>query len=287
MPVTLAVVLAAVLTAAAVGAVSRTRRGPDPVDPAAEERWLVAWIGRRQRLKTLVRRLDREIVGGVMLVVALTVVFATALVVGLVFDMVDAESGLAAWDRSVSEWGSRHATERSVRILDHITDLGGTGVLTGAVIVVAAVDFARHRDRDVVLFLVVTLIGVVVVNNALKVLVGRERPPVEHLVGAAGASFPSGHSSAAAAAWFALALVVTRHQGRRRRAVAAGLAALVTVAVAASRVLLGVHWLTDVVAGVAVGYGWFVLSAVVFGGRLQRLGDPATHASEADPSLQR
>jgi undecaprenyl-diphosphatase len=81
--------------------------------------------------------------------------------------------------------------------------------------------------------------------------------------------------------------VVTRHQGRRRRAVAAGLAALVTVAVAASRVLLGVHWLTDVVAGVAVGYGWFLLSAVVFGGRLQRLGDPATHASEADPSLQR
>ena len=44
---------------------------------------------------------------------------------------------------------------------------------------------------------------------------------------------------------------------------------------AASRALLGVHWLTDVVAGLVVGWGWFLLSALAFGGRFQRLGDPA------------
>jgi undecaprenyl-diphosphatase len=44
--------------------------------------------------------------------------------------------------------------------------------------------------------------------------------------------------------------------------------------VAASRALLGVHWLTDVVAGLAVGWTWFFVVAVIFGGRLQRFGEP-------------
>jgi undecaprenyl-diphosphatase len=56
----------------------------------------------------------------------------------------------------------------------------------------------------------------------------------------------------------------------------------VAVLVAASRVLLGVHWLTDVVAGLALGWGCFVLMSVVFGGRLERLGEPADRIVDAD-----
>ena len=54
----------------------------------------------------------------------------------------------------------------------------------------------------------------------------------------------------------------------------AGGAALVAIVVATSRALLGVHWVSDVVAGLALGWTWFLLVAVVFGGRTQRLGDP-------------
>jgi undecaprenyl-diphosphatase len=47
-----------------------------------------------------------------------------------------------------------------------------------------------------------------------------------------------------------------------------------------------VHWLTDVIAGVALGWGWFLLSALAFGGRFQRLGDPAVRTAVRSEALQ-
>ncbi|MET0577433.1 MAG: phosphatase PAP2 family protein, partial [Ilumatobacteraceae bacterium] len=104
----------------------------------------------------------------------------------------------------------------------------------------------------------------------------RDRPDVLQLVGAAGSSFPSGHSATAAATWSAVALILGRGQPRRTRALLAAGAAVIAVAVAISRTLLGVHWVTDVVAGLFVGWGWFLLVAIAFGGRAQRLGDPTS-----------
>jgi undecaprenyl-diphosphatase len=134
------------------------------------------------------------------------------------------------------------------------------------------------------LFLAAVGIGEWLLNNGLKQIVDRERPDIFRLVGASGPSFPSGHSAAAAAGAAAIALVLGRDRRFRTRAVLAASAALVAVAVATSRALLGVHWLTDVIAGVAVGWGWFLLVAVLFGGRLQRLGDPVVRANAAAPS---
>ena len=59
----------------------------------------------------------------------------------------------------------------------------------------------------------------------------------------------------------------------------AGGAALIAIIVATSRALLGVHWVSDVLGGLAFGWGWFLLVAVVFGGRAQRLGDPVVDAA--------
>jgi membrane-associated phospholipid phosphatase len=278
-PVTLAVLLTAMIAAAVVWALSRAPTGADPVDPEPEERWLVAWLRAHARFGVVARAIDRKVVGGLMLTVALAIVFVTAFVVGLVFDMVDRDNGLARWDAAVADWGSENATAWSTTVLDGLTDLGGSGYLALVCTGVAIYDYVRYRNRNVVVFLIVVLGGVVLINNGLKLIVGRDRPDVAHLVGSSGSSFPSGHSAAAAAAWFALALVIGRYWSRRGRATLAALAAVIVVAVAASRALLGVHWLTDVVAGVAVGWGWFLLVALVFGGRVQRLGEPADRAA--------
>lgn len=285
MSVTL-IVLGAALLAAAIVLVWSRSAGPrqvDPIDTEAQERWLVRLIGRHPALRRWAVHTDRHVAGGLALVVALAVLSAGAIGVGLLFDMVDGNRGIARWDRSVADWGSEHATGWSTRVLDLVTDLGATPVVVGLALIVALVDRRRYGNRQVPLFLAAVLGGVFAVNNILKLIVDRERPDVVHLVSATSSSFPSGHSATAAAAWCAFALVLTRHEDRRRRAAGAAVAAVVTGGVAASRALLGVHWLTDVLAGVTVGWTWFLLCALAFGGRLQRLGEPAEEAASRPP----
>ena len=277
MTVTWIVLLVAGLAALAVFASSAVRALPDPIDPGAEERAAVRWFDHHPRLQRFLRqRFDRRTAGGLLLTVSLLVTFAVALAVGILLDMVDETSGLAELDNDVAEWGAAHASVAAVDVLKVITHLGGTWVLVAALAATATIDLVRHHNVEVVVFLGTVLAGEKLIVNGLKELVDRERPDVMPLVSFSGASFPSGHAAAAAAVWPAVALVLSRGRRRVFRALLAGGAALIAGAVAASRAVLGVHWLTDVIAGLAIGWGWFVVVAVVFGGWAQRLGDPVT-----------
>ncbi len=277
MTVTSVVLLVALAAAAAAFLFSAVRALPDPIDPVDEERAVVRLLDRRPRLRRFLReRFDRRTAGGLVLTVSLLVVFVAAVVVGLLLDMVDSSSGLASFDDAVARWGAAHADSAAVEVLRVVTYLGDTVVVLLALAVTGVIDFARYRRFDVFLFLLAVIVGEKLIVNGLKEVVDRARPDVQQLVDWAGPSFPSGHAAVAAAAWPAIALVLGRARPRPLRAVLAACAALIAIAVAASRALLGVHWLTDIVAGLAIGYGWFLLCAVMFGGRSQRLGDPLT-----------
>lgn len=288
MSVALAVVLVAVAMATLAFAASASRSvDADPIDPAVEERALIRWIGRHPRARRFLgQRFDRRSAGGFLLTVGFAITFAVALGLGVLLDMIDENSGLARLDRSASEWGSENADARAVDVLTWITHLGSTVVVIAALAVAAVVDFLRHRNRDVFLFAAVVGLGQTLINNGLKEIVSRERPSVLRLVEASGNSFPSGHSAAAAAGAAAVALILGRNQRRGVRTALATAAALVAAAVATSRALLGVHWVTDVVGGLLLGWGWFLLVAIAFGGRLQRLGDPAERAGAVAPGSE-
>src|SRR5207302_9691156 len=103
---------------------------------------------------------------------------------------------------------------------------------------------------------------------------------IRRLTGFSGASFPSGHAATAAATFASLALLVGLRRSHRVKAALTGIAAGVAIGVATTRVLLGVHWFTDVLAGLALGWAWFAICSIAFGGRLLHFGAPVEAAEE-------
>ena len=248
----------------------------DPVNPAKAEQAVRRSLLHHPRLRRFLHeRMDRKSAGGFLLTASIVVLFAVSIFVGIVLDMYN-HSGIAAADRSVAAWGSRNGSTATAHMMKWITQLGSTPVIVAVLLLTACVDYFRRHSREVFAFVAAVGIGQLLLSNVLKIVVHRDRPDVLRLVVAHGYSFPSGHTVAAASSWLAVALVLGRDRSRRTRALLASGAALIAVSVAVSRALLGVHWLTDVVAGLAIGWGWFMIVAIIFGGRAQRLGDPVS-----------
>jgi len=141
-----------------------------------------------------------------------------------------------------------------------LTSLGGTSVLVLVVVLVASYLAADGRIRDAVAVLV-TAVGAVLGIVVLKLCFARERPDVvPHLTIATSASFPSGHSMLAAVIYPTLGALLARFARRRRLEVIPIAAAVgITVIVGLSRIVLGVHHPTDVLAG------WFAGAAFASG----------------------
>jgi undecaprenyl-diphosphatase len=125
-------------------------------------------------------------------------------------------------------------------------------------------------------FVAVTMLGSSVLNGIVKSAVDRARPvlpdPISH---ARGASFPSGHATGAAAFYLALAVVALSFVPARRRRLVLAAAVVVPLVVAATRVVLGVHYLTDVAAGLLLGWGWVLACTALFSAWRAEEGRPA------------
>ncbi|HET9593920.1 MAG TPA: phosphatase PAP2 family protein [Solirubrobacterales bacterium] len=225
--------------------------------------------------------LDADETTAPALTLALAAVIVGGAVLALLAVVVRSSDLLAGIDSSVAEWGNRHATAWSHDALTLVTDLGETVTVVAVAIVVAIVDFGRTRNRWVAPFLLAVILGDKLLTEAIKQLVDRARPTIEAVAATLGPSFPSGHTSTAAASWAAFALVAGRWWGRSSWPALAGVAVGIAVAVAASRVLLDVHWLTDVLAGLALGWAWFAACTIAFGGRV--LGFGATTEAGGGP----
>jgi membrane-associated phospholipid phosphatase len=162
---------------------------------------------------------------------------------------------------------SAAATQPLTSVVLGITTLGATQViLVVTAIGLAALATMRHWRGFMTLALSVAATELVV--EVVKVLVERQRPPAEDaLTQASGFSFPSGHAATAVAVYAVLALLLGRRCCDRTRIVLAVAGGLVVLAIGASRVYLGVHYPTDVVAGWLTGAtlalaSWLVVTRV-------------------------
>lgn len=143
-----------------------------------------------------------------------------------------------------------------------VVTLAGDPSVLWLLTVAAAATLAATGHRRLAVFVLVVRLGAQLISTGAKQVFDRARPVFEQPVDTAlGAAFPSGHVLGAAAVWTGLAVLALALVGRRIARLLLGVAVVIAVAVAASRVLLGVHHLTDVVAGLLLGGGWTALCA--------------------------
>ena len=202
---------------------------------------------------------------GARLVVGLAGVLAVGVVAVPLALLVRGGYGpLVSADRDVSAWAER-AVSGSPALLQAaqaVTLLGDPVGITVVAALLALVLWRRGHAR-LALYVVAARVGALVLSQGLKQLVDRARPVFEAPVAEAlGPSFPSGHALGSAVFWTTCAvLLVPRVRWPRLLVVGA---VLVAVGVSASRVLLGVHYLSDVTGGLLLGLGWAAVCTAVF-----------------------
>lgn len=169
-----------------------------------------------------------------------------------------------------------------ITVIKAITWLGSSGVLWTVTLATAVLVALRKRWR-LAAYLLVTGAGALIMDPVLKSLVGRARPVVAHPVAhGTGNSFPSGHSLGSIVCYGAVLLVFLPavRPGAWRRAFVAGITALIAL-IGISRVLLGVHYLSDVLGAWALGITWLGITAFAFELSRRAAGEPVT-----DPLVQ-
>lgn len=146
---------------------------------------------------------------------------------------------------------------------------------------VAAVYFWRRHSRRIAVYLMVTNLLGGAINSGVKLIVSRPRPdPTEPVGEAFGYSFPSGHTVAATVGFGSLLLAFMPLIPRRMRWPAIISYGAAVAAVAASRLGLVVHYLSDVTAGFVLGLAWLAVSTAAFSIWRVELGRPSVEVTE-------
>lgn len=168
-----------------------------------------------------------------------------------------------AFDRAVMSFTGSFVSPWLTGVFKFVTLFGTYGLQLALSVILLVVLYRRARWREGVM-LVTAVNGAGLLNIILKNIIQRPRPDVPPLVTATGYSFPSGHAMLSMAFYGMLAYILLREVGGtgRKAAVLAGFAAFVLL-IGVSRVYLGVHYPTDVLAGFAAGGAW--LSGCVIG----------------------
>jgi membrane-associated phospholipid phosphatase len=161
-------------------------------------------------------------------------------------------------------WVHETSPDALVETMRVVTN-AGSGVVIAPLVIAAVAVLLRRREPGAALFVVSAVLGGQVLFRVLKQAFRRTRPDLEDpYVLLSTYAFPSGHALAATVTYGSLALVLAVAAGPRRRTAVVAAAVVVIALIAASRVVLGVHYLFDVVAGIAAGTAWLAALLLLF-----------------------
>jgi membrane protein DedA with SNARE-associated domain/membrane-associated phospholipid phosphatase len=251
------------------------------------QRPTVAALRRRYatQLGFLARRFSPQGALGLSLTVGLAAVVGFGWLFGEITEDVIKGDELATRDSPVAAWLADHRVGWLTATMRAITQLGSLRVIAPLVVLTALLLLVRARRPDAAL-LVTAAAGASLLVVLVKLLIGRARPEVGGvLVLVDSFSFPSAHSAQAAATCGALAYLAGQAAPRWGQRVAAWTTgSLIALLVGVSRLYLGVHWLSDVLGGYALGAGWLavVITATATYRRLRSQGPPPKGRQQPD-----
>jgi undecaprenyl-diphosphatase len=166
-------------------------------------------------------------------------------------------NGPTSFDTHVTRWFLDRRSDALTTLMKTVTWLGSSAVIVPVALVVVTLLLLKHAWY-VATFLAVCVAGASLLSVVSKHVIDRDRPPEAiRLQHTTTSSFPSGHATQAAATYLALAFVVLAMSRSSKLHIIGWLAAsAIIAAVGISRIYLGVHWATDVIAGWLLGMTW-------------------------------
>jgi undecaprenyl-diphosphatase len=169
-----------------------------------------------------------------------------------------------AFDLQIREAVQRHGSPPLTVIMRVITSIGWPGSLF-VISAFAVVRFVQNGDRHIAVLFVITVAGAEVLEQTLKLLFQRARPEAFFgLTSPNSFGFPSGHATVSFCFFGMLAAILTRRMAVRRRAMVWTAAAVLVLLIGFSRIYLGVHYASDVLAGYAAGALWVATTTAVY-----------------------
>ncbi len=168
------------------------------------------------------------------------------------------EHELNHFDSVVSQWIITYRANWLTIVMQGITNLGSTMWITGLVLLLSILGF-QYKKRRSVMYLAITIGGAMLLTELLKGTFQRSRPKLPWLTSASGYSFPSGHTLISFALYGFLAYLAFRNIKSKSvfsRVTLAILLILLPILIGISRIYLGVHYPSDVLAGWTVAIGW-------------------------------
>jgi membrane-associated phospholipid phosphatase len=206
---------------------------------------------------SLARRTQSPAILLLALVALFCVVLGCAVAAGELLAQVERPDGSTAFDSSITSWVIDHRTAALTAVARVLSAIGSQKVLSPVAGVVAVLLIARRRILSAALLAAIWG-GAIGLYSVTKHFVDRPRPPADiHLMHVGASAFPSGHATQSLATFVALAVLAGAVVPWVRAVPAATVVAVgLAFGVGWSRVYLGVHWTTDVIAGWLIGAAW-------------------------------
>ena len=193
---------------------------------------------------------------GIFLVVGVTLAIAGMLGFAALGEWVR-EGGTQRYDVAGLQWISQHHTPLLTKVMTELTFLG-TGSVVLTIVGVSALFLWHTQHKHSARLLLAAVAGSILLNSMLKLWFARPRPEVfERLTHTASSSFPSGHAMSATVCYGTVAYLVMRLQKHHWSRVLTGTSATILILlICTTRLYLGVHYPSDVIAGMLIGLAW-------------------------------